>query len=236
MIKPIDFDSTKTYPLVMNIYGGPGAQGVYNSFATSAWEQYLAQEGFVVVNVNNRGSGGYGSEFEKIVYKQLGKWEANDFAETAKYMGSKAWVDSSRMAIRGHSYGGYMATYVLGTHPDVFDVGISTAPVTSWNLYDSIYAERYMGLWDNNREGYEQSSSTTHAKNIEGHLLLSHSTLDENVHVQNTMQFMTAMTSMGKDVDLRIYPPGAHGVAFNQASYYLLYETYTDYLKKHLKN
>lgn len=235
IIKPIDFDSTKSYPLVMNIYGGPGAQGVYNSFATSTWEQYLAQKGFVVANVNNRGSGGYGSEFEKIVYKQLGKWEANDFAETAKYLGNKAWVDSSRMAIRGHSYGGYMTTYALGTHPDVFEVGISTAPVTSWDLYDSIYAERYMGLWENNKEGYEQSSSTTHAGNIKGHLLLSHSTLDENVHVQNTMQFITAMASMGKDIDLRIYPPGAHGVAFNQSSYYLLYETYTDYLMKHLK-
>lgn len=235
MIKPIDFDSTQNYPLVMNIYGGPGAQGVYNSFATSTWEQYLAQEGFVVVNINNRGSGGYGSEFEKIVYKQLGKWEANDFAETAKYLGEKAWVDSSRMAIRGHSYGGYMTTYALGTHPDVFEVGVATAPVTSWDLYDSIYAERYMGLWDNNKDGYQQSSSTTHSGNIKAHLLLSHSTFDENVHVQNTMQFMTAMTSAGKDVDLRIYPPGAHGVAYNSASYYLLYETYTDYLKEHLK-
>jgi len=235
MIKPVDFDSTKSYPLVMNIYGGPGAQGVYNSFATSAWEQYLAQEGIVVANVNNRGSGGYGSEFEKVVYKKLGKWEANDFAETANYLGQKAWVDSSRMAIRGHSYGGYMTTYALGTHPDVFEVGIATAPVTSWDLYDSIYAERYMGLWENNKDGYEQSSSTTHAGNIKGKLLLSHSTFDENVHVQNTMQFMTAMTAAGKDVDLRIYPPGAHGVAFNSASYYLLFETYTDYLMEHLK-
>ena len=128
-----------------------------------------------------------------------------------------------------------MTTYALATHPDVFEVGIATAPVTSWDLYDSIYAERYMGLLENNEEGYRQSSSTTHATDINGHLLLSHSAMDENVHIQNTMQFMTAMTSAGKDVDLRIYPPGAHGVAFNAASYYLLYETYTDYLKKHLK-
>lgn len=235
LIKPMNFDSTKAYPLVLNIYGGPGAQGVYNSFATSAWEQYLAQEGFVVANVNNRGSGGYGSEFEKIVYKQLGKWEANDFVETATYLGEKSWVDSSRMAIRGHSYGGYMTTYTLGKHPDIFDVGIATAPVTSWDLYDSIYAERYMGLWKENKEGYEESSSTIHANKLKAHLLLSHSTMDENVHVQNTMQYVTALTSAGKDVDLRIYPPGAHGVAFNGPSYYLLYETYTDYLMKHLK-
>ena len=235
MIKPIDFDSTKSYPLVLNIYGGPSSQGVYNKWESGGWNQYLAQKGFVVVNVNNRGSGGYGKAFEKVVYKQLGKWEANDFVETAQYMGRKSWVDSTRMAIRGHSYGGYMTTYTLFTHPDVFEVGIATAPVTSWDLYDSIYAERYMGLWKNNKSGYKQSSSTTHAENLDSHLLLSHSTMDENVHVQNTMQLMTALTSEGKDVDLRIFPPGAHGVAYNPTSYILLYETYTDYLTEHLK-
>jgi dipeptidyl-peptidase-4 len=235
MIKPIDFDSTKSYPLVLNIYGGPGAQGVYNQWESSGWNQYLAQEGYVVVNVNNRGSGGYGSEFEKIVYKQLGKWEANDFVETAQYMTDKSWVDGDRMAIRGHSYGGYMATYALFTHPDVFVAGIATAPVTNWKLYDSIYTERYMGLLDENADGYKQSSSNTHAEKLEANLLLSHSTMDENVHVQNTMQLMTELTGNGKDVDLRIYPPGAHGVSFNTASYYLLYQTYTDFLEDHIK-
>lgn len=235
MIKPIDFDSTKSYPLLLNIYGGPGAQGVYNSWESSGWNQYLAQKGYVVVNVNNRGSGGYGADFEEIVYKQLGKWEANDFVETANYMAEKSWVDGDNMAIRGHSYGGYMTTYTLFTHPNVFKAGISTAPVTDWRLYDSIYAERYMGLMENNNAGYKQSASVTHAKNKDDALLLSHSTMDENVHVQNTMQLMTALTSNGLDTDLRIYPPGAHGVAFNTASYYLLYQTYTDYLEHHLK-
>lgn len=235
MIKPVDFDSTKSYPMVLNIYGGPSAQGVYNRWESGGFNQYLAQEGYVVVNVNNRGSGGYGSEFEKIVYQQLGKWEAHDFVETARYMGAKSWIDSTRMAIRGHSYGGYMTTYTLSTHPDVFDVGIATAPVTDFRFYDTIYAERYMGLLENNEEGYTQSASITHAKNMTANLLLSHSTMDENVHVQNTMQFMTELTSNGIDADLRIYPPGAHGVAFNTASYYLLYETYINYLERHLK-
>ncbi len=235
MIKPFDFDSTKSYPLLLNIYGGPGAQGVYNQWESSGWNQYLAQEGYVIVNVNNRGSGGYGSEFEKNVYKKLGKWEANDFVETVKYMADKSWVDGDRMAIRGHSYGGYMTTYTLFTHPEVFVAGIATAPVTNWKLYDSIYTERYMGLLDKNADGYKQSSSNTHAENLEANLLLSHSTMDENVHVQNTMQLMTALTGNGKDVDLRIYPPGAHGVSFNTASYYLLYQTYTDFLKHHIK-
>lgn len=235
IIKPIDFDSTKSYPLLLNIYGGPGAQGVYNNWASSGWSQYLAQEGYVIVNVNNRGSGGYGSEFEKIVYKQLGKWEANDFIETAKYLAGKKWVDGDRMAIRGHSYGGYMTTYTMFTHPDVFDVGVATAPVTDWRFYDSIYTERYMGLLEDNREGYKQSAPLTHAKNLKGHLLLSHSTMDENVHVQNTMQLMTELTGNGLEADLQIYPPGAHGVAFNTASYYLLYGSYVDYLNRYLK-
>ena len=235
MIKPVDFDPDKEYPLVLNIYGGPSAQGVYNSWESGGWNQYLAQEGYVVVNVNNRGSGGYGSAFEKIVYKQLGKWEAKDFVETARYMGDKSWVDSSRMAIRGHSYGGYMTTYTMFNYPDVFEVGISTAPVTDWRFYDSIYTERYMGLLENNKDGYDQSSSITHAQNLKGNLLLSHSTMDENVHVQNTMQLLTELTGNGQEVDLQIFPPGAHGVAFNTASYYLLYTSYVEYLNRHLK-
>lgn len=235
VIKPMNFDSTKSYPLMLNIYGGPGAQGVYNSWESSGWTQYLAQEGYVIVNVNNRGSGGYGSDFEEIVYKQLGKWESHDFVETARYMAEKSWVDSTRMAIRGHSYGGYMTTYTMLTHPGVFKVGIAGAPVTDWRLYDSIYTERYMGLIENNKDGYIQSASTTHAANLEGHLLIAHSTMDENVHVQNTMQLLTALTSNGKDAALRIYPPGAHGVAYNAASYFLLYETYTEFLNRWLK-
>lgn len=235
VIKPIDFDPGKSYPLIMNIYGGPGAQGVYNTFETSGWTQYLAQEGYVIANVNNRGSGGYGSEFEKIVYKQLGKWEAHDFVETAKHMAQHSWVDEDRMAIRGHSYGGYMTFYTMFTYPDIFSVGIVGAPVTDWRLYDSIYTERYMGLLENNPEGYKESAPTTHADKLKGKLFVAHSTMDENVHVQNTMQLMTALASSGKDADLRIYPPGAHGVAFNSTSYYLLYETYTEYLNNHLK-
>ena len=234
VIKPMNFDKNKKYPLVINIYGGPGSQGVYNQFATNGWEQYLAQEGFVIVNVNNRGSGGYGSKFEKVVYKNLGHNEAKDFAEAAKFMATKPWVDGNKIAIRGHSYGGYMASFTQLNYPNIFKVAIVTAPVTDWRLYDSIYAERYMGLVEDNNEGYVKSSSTTYAKRIPGKMLLSHSTMDENVHVQNTFQLMKAMTDKGQDVDLRIYPPGAHGVAYNGASYVLLYNVYVNYLKKHL--
>lgn len=235
LIKPIDFDSTKTYPLLLNIYAGPSSQGVYNEFETAGWTQYLAQEGYVIANVNNRGSGGYGSAFEKVVYKQLGKWESNDLAETAQYLAQKPWIDGDNMAIRGHSYGGYITTYTMFTHPGVFDVGIAGAPVTDWRLYDSIYAERYMGLPKDNPKGYIQSASVTHAHKLEGELFVAHSAMDENVHIQNTMQLMTALAGSGKDADLRIYPPGAHGVSFNPASYFLLHETYTEFLEEHLR-
>jgi len=236
LIKPVDFDTGKSYPLLLNIYGGPGAQGVYNVWESSSFNQWLAQQGYVIANVNNRGSGGYGHDFEKIVYKKLGHWEAHDFAETAKYLAeTHAWIDGERIGIRGHSYGGYMSSYAMLTHPNVFKVGIVGAPVTDWRLYDTIYTERYMGLLDENEEGYIQSAPITHARKLKGKLFIAHSSMDENVHVQNTMQFVKALTDAGKDVDLRIYPPGAHGVAYNAQSYFLLYETYTDYLNKHLK-
>ncbi|MGF1671143.1 MAG: alpha/beta hydrolase family protein, partial [Balneolaceae bacterium] len=236
LIKPVNFDPEKEYPLILNIYGGPGAQGVYNQFESSGWIQYLAQEGYVIANVNNRGSGGYGRDFEKIVYRNLGEWEAHDFAETALNLAENPWVDGKRMAIRGHSYGGYMASLTMVLHPDVFKAGIAGAPVSDWRLYDTIYTERYMGLLEDNEEGYINSSVMAHADQLEGYLFVAHSSMDENVHVQNTMQMMTAFINAGKDVDLRIYPPGAHGVAFNFPSFVLLHESYTHFLNRHLKN
>lgn len=235
MIRPPDFDPDKSYPLILMIYGGPSSQGVYNQFETNAWVQYLTQEGYVVANVNNRGSGGYGREFEKSVYKNLGHLEASDFSETALYLGSKDWVDEENMAIRGHSYGGYMAALTMVLHPETFDVALVGAPVTDWRLYDTIYTERYMGTLEENRENYLNSSVMEHANKFSGNMLVAHSSMDENVHIQNTMQMLTAFTNAGKDIDVRIYPPGAHGVAYNQQSYLLLHQVYTSYLNRHLK-
>lgn len=235
MIKPIDFDPDDSYPLLLNIYGGPGSQGVYNEFETSGWLQYLAQSGYVIVNVNNRGSGGYGRDFKKVVYRNLGYWEANDYAETVKWLSdSYSWIDQERMAIRGHSYGGYMAALTALLHPGLFRASIVTAPVTSWLLYDTIYTERYMGLPEENREGYEESSVMAHTSRLDGKMLVVHSSMDENVHIQNTMQMIRAFTDAGKDIDLRIYPPGEHGVAYSTQSYVLLYRTYTEYLNRFL--
>lgn len=236
IIKPLNFDPLKKYPVVLDIYGGPGAQSVYNEWATTGWHQWLAQTGYVVVSVNNRGSGGYGREFEKVVYEKLGKYESQDFVEAARYMATLPWVDGSRMAIRGHSYGGYMSSYTMLTHPGVFKVSLVGAPVTDWRIYDSIYTERYMGLLPENEEKYKLSAVSPYAKNLAGKMFIAHSTMDENVHVRNTFQLMNALEDAGKDADLRIYPPGAHGVAYSSGTQLLLFQQYTTYLENNLKN
>jgi dipeptidyl-peptidase-4 len=235
MIKPVNFDPNKKYPVVMTVYGGPESHGVYNRFSSDAWQQWLAQNGYIVVDVNNRGNGNYGTAFMTSVYKQLGKLESRDFAETARYIGSLPFADSTKMAIMGGSYGGYSTTYTLLTHPGVFKVGIANSPVTDWRLYDDIYTERYMGTAEDNAEGYKNSSDMTHAANLKDHLLLIHSMSDDNVHPANTMQLLTALTNAGKDADLRIYPPGAHGAGYNPQSRLLINELSFDCLEKYLK-
>lgn len=235
MIKPFNFNPNKKYPVVFTVYGGPESHGVFNKFQDNSWAQWLAQNGYIVVDVNNRGIANYGSAFMKIVYKQLGKWESHDFVETARYIGSMPFADSTKMAIMGGSYGGYSTTYTLLTHPGVFKVGIANSPVTDWRLYDDIYTERYMGTAEDNPNGYKNSSDMTHASSLKDHLLLIHSMSDDNVHPANTMQLLTALTNAGKDADLRIYPPGAHGAAYNPKSRLLISEISFDYLEQHLK-
>ena len=235
IIKPFNFDPNKKYPVVMTVYGGPESHDVFDQFSTDAWQQWLAQNGYIVADVNNRGTANYGSAFMKVVYKQLGKWESNDFVETAKYLATMPFVDSSKMAIMGTSYGGYSTTYTLLTHPGVFKVGIANSPVTDWRLYDDIYTERYMAPLGDNEAGYKASSDMTYAKQLKDHLLLIHSMSDDNVHPSNTMQLLTALTNAGKDVDLRIYPPGAHGAAYNWESYLLIQSASFQYLERYLK-
>lgn len=234
MIRPPDFDPTREHPVVVSIYGGPGSQQVYDQWASNGWHQYLAQQGYIIVGLNNRGSGNYGRDFMEIVYEDLGRWEANDFAEVARWLGSQPWVDADRMAIHGTSYGGYMATTTLLRHPGVFALGIANSPVTDWRLYDTIYTERYMGLLPENEAQYDAASTLTKVTALEDELLLIHSGMDENVHPQNTMQLLTALARSGKDADLRFFPPGAHGAAFDFASYVTMTEVYTNALCQHI--
>ncbi len=235
LIRPVPFDSTRRYPVVFAIYGGPGSQQVYDDFGTSSWSQWLAQQGYFVVGLNNRGSNNYGSAFMKIVYRHLGKWESHDFAQAARYLSTLPYVDSRRIAIMGTSYGGYSAVYTMEMYPDVFTVGIANSPGTDWKLYDTIYTERYMGLLGDNAAGYEESSAIVHAKRLTGRLLLIHSMMDDNVHPQHTMQLLTALTDAGRDAELRIYPAGRHGAYYNQASRSLGLQLQTDFLERYMK-
>jgi dipeptidyl-peptidase-4 len=234
MLKPPDFDPAKQYPVIVSIYGGPGSQQVYNQFATSGWDQYLAQQGFIVVGLNNRGSGNYSRDFQKQVYRQLGKWEANDFAEVGKWLAQQPYVAADHLAIHGTSYGGYTTVYTMEQHPDVFRAGIANSPGTDWRLYDTIYTERYMGLLAENEAGYQASSAVANAAKLKGYLLLIHSGLDENVHPQQTMQLLTALLEAGKDAELRFFPPGAHGAAFDMPSYMTMLKVYANTWCEHV--
>ncbi|MDA3823204.1 MAG: prolyl oligopeptidase family serine peptidase, partial [Bacteroidales bacterium] len=177
---------------------------------------------------------GYGSAFEKIVHGQLGKYVAIDFVETAQFLAEKSWIDGDRMAIRGHSYGGYMSSFTMVNHPGVFKASIVAAPNADHRLYDCILTEKLMGLIEDNEEGYINSAVVTNADKLEGKMLLVHSLMDENVHPQHTFQLIKAFIDAGKDIDLKIYPPGNHSVAYNLPSYLLLMNQYTDYLKEKL--
>jgi dipeptidyl-peptidase-4 len=235
VVLPVPFDSTHRYPVVFDIYGGPGSQQVYDTWSANGWDQWLAQQGYIVVGVNNRPSNNYGSAFMKVSYRHLGYWEAHDFAETARYLATLPYVDAQHVAIMGTSYGGYSTIYTMEMYPQIFSVGIANSPGTDWRLYDTIYTERYMGLLEGNAAGYDSSSAVLHAGRIKGHLLVIHSMMDDNVHPQNTMQFLTAAANAGVDVDLRIYPPGRHGAAYNLASGMLIRRAADEYLARYLK-
>ncbi|HEX5180901.1 MAG TPA: S9 family peptidase [Gemmatimonadaceae bacterium] len=235
MVTPPAFDSTRKYPVIFAIYGGPGSQGVFDSFDGSPITQWLAQQGFIIVNVNNRGNNNYGSSFMKVVYGDLGKWESHDFAETAKYLAKKPYVDAHHIGIMGTSYGGYSTVFTMEAYPNLFTAGVANSPVTDWRLYDSIYTERYMGLLGENLAGYDSSSAVLHAGELGGHLLVIHSMMDDNVHPANTMQLLTAMTAAGKDVALRIYPPGRHGAAYDFESFSLIEKETARWLNHWLK-
>ncbi|HUQ99923.1 MAG TPA: prolyl oligopeptidase family serine peptidase, partial [Gemmatimonadaceae bacterium] len=235
MIKPVPFDSNKKYPVIFSIYGGPGSQQVFNEMSTSGYNQWLAQQGYIVVGLNNRGTNNYGSAFMKGVYKQLGKYEALDFAEAARYLAKQSYVDSQRYAMVGTSYGGYITVYSMEMYPELFPVGVANSAVGDWRLYDTIYTERYMGLLADNLQGYKASAPIEQAAKMRGNLLLIHSMMDDNVHPQNTLQLLTALTDAGRDAEVRIYPPGHHGAAYNAQSTLLIRKVTDAYLARYLK-
>lgn len=237
MIKPHDFDSTKKYPVLMFVYGGPGSQRVLNSWGRRLpWFQMLSSKGLIIVCVDNRGTGARGEEFKKITYQQLGKYETLDQIETAKHLGALGYVDKNRIGIWGWSYGGYVTASCLTKGSEYFSMGIAVAPVTNWRYYDNIYTERYMRTPQENPSGYDENSPIFHAEKLKGNLLLIHGTGDDNVHVQHTIDFSSALVKANKQFEMQLYPNSNHGIYTGQNTTLHLYTRMTDFIMQNLVN
>ena len=235
MMKPTDFDSNKKYPLYMFLYGGPGSQQVTDSWGwfNYFWYQHLNQLGYIVACVDNRGTGGKGAEFKKMTYQELGKYETIDQINAAKHFGSLDYIDSNRIGIQGWSYGGYMSSLAITKGADVFKMAIAVAPVTNWRYYDNIYTERYMRTPQENASGYDDNSPINHVDKLKGSYLLIHGGADDNVHVQNTMEMISALVRANKQFDLFIYPDKNHGIYGGNTRYHL-YKKMTDFILENL--
>ncbi len=234
IIKPEGFDASKKYPVVMTQYSGPNSQSVDDSWSGIGWEDYLAQEGFVVACVDPRGTAARGEDFRKITYRQLGKYESDDQVEAARYLGTLPYVDKSNIAIFGWSYGGFMTLMCMEKGGAIFKAGISVAPVTSYRFYDTVYTERYMGLPQDNAEGYDENAPLSHAGDIKGRLLIVHGSADDNVHAQNTYEFTEKMVQAGVQFDMAIYTNRNHGIRGGNTSMHL-YTKMTNFLKEQLQ-
>jgi dipeptidyl-peptidase-4 len=232
MLKPFNFDQSKKYPVVMTQYSGPNSQRVLDKWS-SGWDDYLAQEGYIVVCVDPRGTGARGEEFRKMTYQQLGKYESDDQIEAAKYLGTLSFVDKNRIAIWGWSYGGFMAALCMEKGADVFKAGISVAPVTTWRFYDSVYTERYMRTPKENPDGYDDNSPLSHAEKIKGKYLLIHGAADDNVHLQNTMEFAERLVQAGVQFDMAVYTNRNHSIRGGNTTMHL-YTKLTNWLKENL--
>jgi len=236
MIKPNGYDASKRYPVLMYVYGGPGSQTVKNSWDRGQmWYQYLAQEGILVVSVDNRGTGFRGDAFKKMTYLQLGKYEAEDQIDAARWLVSEGYADAGKIGIFGWSYGGYMSTLCLTKGADVFSTAIAVAPVTNWRYYDNIYTERFMRTPQENGAGYDDNSPINHVEKMKGNYLLIHGTADDNVHYQNAIDLVTALVAADKQFDSEFYPNSNHGIYSGRNTTFHLYSRMTNFLLKHLK-
>ncbi|MBE2231132.1 MAG: S9 family peptidase [Chitinophagaceae bacterium] len=213
MLKPAGFDPGKKYPVLFCNYGGPGSQQVANRFgAVSAWHQLLAQKGFIVVSVDNTGTGFRGEEFKKKTYLQLGKFEIEDQIDAAKQLSNLPFVDKENIGHWGWSYGGFMSSLAITKGNEVFSAAVAVAPVTNWRYYDNIYTERYMRTPQENAKGYDDNSPVNFTSRIKGKYLIIHGTADDNVHFQNATQMITALVKSNIDFESAYYPNKNHGI------------------------
>jgi len=235
IIKPINFDESQKYPVLIYAYGGPGSQLVEYSWGGSdyLWHQLLNQKGYIIFMLDNRGTGGRGKKFQTTVYKNLGYWEVNDMVEGAKYLASLPFVDENRIGIWGWSYGGYLSSLSLMKAADYFKTAIAVAPVTHWKFYDTIYSERFMQTPALNPEGYENSAPINFADKLKGNLLLVHGTGDDNVHFQNSVELMNKLIEENKQFRTMFYPGRDHGIS-TMNSLIHLYKLMTEYILENL--
>ncbi|HTU46531.1 MAG TPA: DPP IV N-terminal domain-containing protein [Bryobacteraceae bacterium] len=233
LIKPAGFQPGTKYPLIVEVYGGPGVQSVRNEWY-DLYAQVYAHRGYVVWQLDNRGSNGRGHAFEVPIFRELGKQEVADQRLGVEHLIAMGLVDPKRVGITGWSYGGYMTIHSLLLAPDVFKVGVAGAPVNDWHNYDTIYTERYMGLPDQNKAGYDASSNVRNAGRFEGKLLILHNFEDDNVLFQNTMQMANALEQSDKQYFLQLYPLKSHGVygALRKP----MYQAMLDFFDSNLKN
>ena len=217
ILKPLNFDASKRYPVIMHQYSGPGSQQVTDSWSAGsmgqggAFDSYLAQQGFIVVSVDGRGTGGRGADFEKCTYLKIGDLESKDQVEAALYLGSLPFVDKDRIGIWGWSYGGFNTLMSMSEGRGVFRAGVAIAPPTSWRFYDSIYTERYMRTPKENPDGYDVNP-IVRAHKLHGSLLLCHGTADDNVHPQNSYEYAEALVQADKDFRELYYTNRNHSI------------------------
>ena len=234
-ILPPNFDSNKKYPVLFFVYGGPGYQTVKNAWAGGnyLWYQYMASKGYIIITIDNRGSGARGEEFKKMTYLQLGKYETQDYIEAANYFGSQAYVAKDRIGVFGWSYGGFMASNCITKGAQYFKTAVAVAPVTNWRYYDNIYTERYMRTPQENADGYDKNSPINHVDSIKGKYLLIHGTADDNVHFQNAVEMVKAMNDKNIPYDAEYYPNKNHGIAGGKTRLHL-FTKITTFLENNL--
>ena len=236
-ILPPAFDSTRKYPVLMYVYGGPGSQTVLDDYGGDRylWHQMLAQKGYIVVSVDNRGTGARGSAFRHVVYEHLGMHESDDQIAAAKWLGTQRWVDPARIGIWGWSYGGYMTAMSSFRGGSLFRAAISVAPVTDWRLYDDIYTERYMRTPAENATGYEEGAPLNYVKGLASSYLLVHGTGDDNVHPQNSIQLVDKLEDAGKQFRFMVYPGRTHSISGGNSRTHL-FTMLTNFVEETLGN
>ncbi len=215
MIKPPNFDPTKKYPVIVYTYGGPHAQVVQNAWMGNGflWHEMMAQKGYIIFSLDNRGSGGRGHVFEEPIHYRFGAQELSDQRDGADWLKSQPYVDGERIGIHGWSYGGHMTLHAMFETPQIFKVGFAGGPVTDWHFYDTIYTERYIGLLPRHKESYQESSPIKNAEKLKGKLLIAHGTGDDNVHYSNTLALIDELIKAGKYVEVMPFPGRGHGVS-----------------------